>query len=111
VRLIALIGFGTVVLLAMVLLHGYLWWRLVRGTTRPGRIRRRLTVLTVVLALLPTVTLALRGRLPMAAATPLDWVGYTWLGLVFYLFLATLATEPLRWRSWRTAPRPAAVPD
>jgi hypothetical protein len=44
VSLIVLLGFGTVVLLAMLLLHGYLWFRLVRSTTRPGRLRRRLTV-------------------------------------------------------------------
>ncbi|HEV7870240.1 MAG TPA: metallophosphoesterase [Modestobacter sp.] len=92
----ALIGFGAVVLLAVVLLHGYLWWRLVRGTTRPGRVRRLLTLLTVVLAVLPTLAVALRSRLPMAAATPLDWVGYTWLGLAFYLFLTVLVTEPIR---------------
>ena len=94
--LIALIGFAAVVLLAMLLLHGYLWWRLVRCTTRPGRARRLLTLGTVVLALLPAVTVLLRGRLPMAVATPLDWVGYTWLGLAFYLFLAVLVAEPLR---------------
>jgi uncharacterized protein len=96
VGLIGLIGFGAVVLLAMALLHGYLWWRLVRGTTRRGRVRRRLTVLTVVLAALPVLVIAARGVLPMDAAAPLDWIGYTWLGLVFYLFLATLATEPVR---------------
>ena len=94
--LIALIGFSAVVLLAMALLHGYLWWRLVRGTTRPGRSRRRLTLLTVVLAALPVAVVVTGSRLPRAVATPLDWVGYTWLGLVFYLFLATLATEPIR---------------
>ncbi|WP_308128203.1 metallophosphoesterase [Modestobacter italicus] len=91
-----MLGFGAVVLLAMLLLHGYVWWRLVRGTTRPGRVRRRLTVLTVLLALLPTVAVVLRGEVPPAVATPLDWVGYTWLGVVFYLFLAVLATEPIR---------------
>jgi hypothetical protein len=96
VGLIALIGFAAVVLLAMLLLHGYLWCRLVRCTTRPGRARRLLTLGTVVLALLPAVTVLLRGRLPMAVATPLDWVGYTWLGLAFYLFLAVLVAEPLR---------------
>jgi predicted MPP superfamily phosphohydrolase len=96
VPLIALLGFGAVVLLAMLLLHGYVWWRLVRGTTRPGRLRRRLTLLTVVLALLPTLAVALRGQLPSSAGTPLAWVGYTWLGLVFYLSLAVLATEPIR---------------
>jgi predicted MPP superfamily phosphohydrolase len=103
VSLIALIGFGAVVLVTMVLLQGYLWWRLVRGTTPPGRTRRLLTLLTVVLAVLPTLAVALRSRLPMAVATPLDWVGYTWLGLAFYLFLAVLATEPIRvaLRLWR----------
>ncbi|MCW2697074.1 MAG: Metallophosphoesterase [Modestobacter sp.] len=95
--LIALLGFATVVLLAMLLLHGYVWWRLVRSTTRPGRVRRGLSVLTVVLALLPISAVLLRRQeLPEAVATPLDWVAYTWLGLVFYLFLATLLTEPVR---------------
>jgi uncharacterized protein len=96
VGLIAVLGFGAVVLLAVLLLHGYLWWRLVRSTTRPGRTRRLLTLLTVVLAVLPTLAVLLRGRLPLPVATPLDWVGYTWLGLAFYLFLAVLATEPVR---------------
>ncbi|MGY1839345.1 MULTISPECIES: metallophosphoesterase [unclassified Modestobacter] len=87
----------SVVLLAVVLLHGYLWVRLVRGTTRPGRVRRWLTLLTVVLAVLPLAAVLLRrSPLPQAVATPLDWVGYTWLGLAFYGFLAVLATEPIR---------------
>ncbi|MGY1855692.1 metallophosphoesterase [Modestobacter sp. SYSU DS0290] len=81
----------------MVLLHGYLWLRLVRGTTRPGRLRRRLTLLAVVLAVLPVAAVLLRrSPLPQAVATPLDWIGYTWLGLAFYAFLAVLATEPIR---------------
>jgi predicted MPP superfamily phosphohydrolase len=95
VSLIGLLGFGLTVLLVMVLLHGYLWWRLVRSTTRPGRVRRRLTVLLVVLAVLPVLVVLLRGRLSVGDGV-LDWVGYTWLGLAFYLFLATLATEPIR---------------
>ena len=80
----------------MLLLHGYLWWRLVRGTTVPGRARRRLTVLTGVLLLSVTLAVVLRGELPLAVATPLDWVAYSWLGLAFYLFLAVLVTEPVR---------------
>ena len=97
----------------MLLLHGYLWWRLVRGTTRPGPLRRRLTLLTVVLAVLPTLAVVLRGELPLAVATPLDWVGYSWLGLAFYLFLATLVTEPVRVGAWflrRRRPVPAPEP-
>jgi hypothetical protein len=96
VALIALLGFGAVLLLAVLLLHGYLWWRLVRGTTRPGRLRRGLTLLTAVLAVLPVLAVLLRGRLSRSAGAPLDWAGYTWLGLIFYLFLAVLVTEPFR---------------
>lgn len=95
--LIALLGFGSVVGLAMLLLHAFLWLRLVRGTTRPGRLRRRLTVLTVVLAVLPTAAVVGRRSLPFAVQGPLDWVGYSWLGVAFYAFLALLVLEPLRW--------------
>ena len=76
VSLVALLGFVTVVLLALLLLNGYLWWRLVRSTTRPGRTRRGLTALLVVLGLLPALAIGLRGTLPRDAATPLDWVAY-----------------------------------
>ncbi|MQA35445.1 metallophosphoesterase [Modestobacter roseus] len=81
----------------MALLHAYLWFRLVRGTTRPGRARRWLTLLTVLLAVLPVAAVLLRRTpLPEGVTTPLDWVGYTWLGLAFYAFLAVLVTEPIR---------------
>ncbi len=83
-------------LLALVLLHGYIWWRMVRSTTVPGRTRRRLTWLTVVLALLPAAAVGLRRTLPSEVAAPLDWVGYLWLALAFYLFLTLLALEPVR---------------
>jgi predicted MPP superfamily phosphohydrolase len=96
VSVIALVGFGTVVLLAMLLLHGYLWFRLVRSTTRPGRLRRRLTLLTLLLALLPALAVTLRRTLPLDAAAPLDWVAYSWLGVAFYAFIALLVLEPVR---------------
>jgi predicted MPP superfamily phosphohydrolase len=97
VSLIGLLGFGTVVLLAMLLLHGFLWFRLVRSTTRPGRTRRRLTLLTVVLMLLPVLAIALRRTLPLDASAPLDWLAYSWLGVASYAFLALLVLEPVRW--------------
>jgi predicted MPP superfamily phosphohydrolase len=96
VSLIGLLGFVTVVLLALLLLNGYLWWRLVRSTTRPGRVRRGSTAVLVVLGLLPAVAVGLRGTLPRHAAVPLDWVAYSWLGIAFYLFLALLVLEPVR---------------
>ncbi|WP_240619694.1 metallophosphoesterase [Blastococcus sp. TF02-8] len=87
-----------------------------RGTTAPGRLRRRLTWLTVVLAVLPVTAVLLRGRLPLEAAAPLSWVGYSWLGISLYAFLALLALEPvravgsllLRRRAHRAVPAPPA---
>ncbi|MGY1690180.1 metallophosphoesterase [Geodermatophilus sp. SYSU D01105] len=98
-------------LLALVLLHSYLWWRLVRGTTRPGPARSRLTLLTVVLALLPAGAVLLR-REDSAATTALQWVGFSWLGVAFYLFLALLALEPVRLllRRWADTRQPVPVP-
>jgi uncharacterized protein len=96
VPLIGLLAFGSVVLLAMLLVHGYLWFRLVRGTTRPGNLRRRLSLLTVVLALLPSLAVMLRRTLPLGDAAPLNWVAYSWLGVAFYALVALVALEPVR---------------
>ena len=68
----AVLVFLVVVLLALVVLPGYIWWRLVRSTTQRGRIRRRLAVLTVILAALPLAADALNRVLPEEVATPLE---------------------------------------
>ena len=68
-----MLGFGTVVLLAVVLLNGYVWWRLVRSTTRPGRTRRLLTLVMVLLALLPVgAVLLVIAMLAAFSSTPID---------------------------------------
>ncbi len=99
--LINLLGFVTVVLLAVLLLHGYLWWRLVRSTTVRGRTRRLMTLGMVVLGVLPIAAVMLR-REDAAVAAALQWVGFSWLGVAFYLFFTLLALEPVRMllRSW-----------
>ncbi|WP_235494791.1 metallophosphoesterase [Geodermatophilus sp. Leaf369] len=113
--LIGLLGAAAIATTAMLLLHLLPWARLVRGTTRPGRVRRRLTVLAVVLALLPVLALTVRFsrlELPGVVQVPLDWLGFTWLGVAFYLFLAVLVLEPVRWvlRAVQRRRTPAAVP-
>ena len=79
----------------MLLLHGYLWWRLVRSTTRPGRTRRLLTLGVVVLAALPMGAVLLR-REDSTLSTVVQWIGFSWLGIAFYLFLTLLVLEPVR---------------
>lgn len=74
-------------------MHFFVWARLVKDTTRPGRARWILSGLVVALAVLLIGTLGLRGIVPAEIA----WPGYLWFALVAYLFLVLLVLEPVRW--------------
>jgi uncharacterized protein len=95
--------------------HAYLWWRLVRSTTRTGRGRRRLTAVFAVLVL--TVTFALVVSYPPKVLLPVQWAGFIWLGVAFYVIVALLALEPVRLgaRPWLRRrdrrPRPSGTVD
>src|SRR4051794_1819164 len=86
---------------------------MVRSTTRAGRVRRGLTVLVVVMALLIPLAVTAGRRLSSAVAAPLDWLAYSWLALAFYAFLALLVLEPVRLvlRRWTRRPAAPTVPD
>jgi predicted MPP superfamily phosphohydrolase len=103
-----------VVVLVVGLLARFLWVRLIRDTTAPGRVRRRSSALLGVLAALPFAALLFRGRVPHWIGTPLEWVAFSWLGLAFYLVLTLLVLEPVRWalraRLRRRTPAPVAAP-
>ncbi|GGM10361.1 metallophosphoesterase [Dactylosporangium sucinum] len=85
-----IVVFLAVVLLILGAIHFYLWKRLVKDTTAPGRRRRAGTVAVIVLALLLPVTLVGTRVLPHSQQPILAWPGYLWLALMFYL-LVTLA--------------------
>jgi hypothetical protein len=94
------LAFLTVVLLVVVGVHSYLWWRLVKSTTRPGRWRRAGTITIVALALLLPATL-IGGRLaPTQIATPLEWTGFIWMAVMFYLLVFLLCLEIPRAALW-----------
>ncbi|MEV4117356.1 metallophosphoesterase [Micromonospora sp. NPDC049645] len=85
----AVLGFVAVLALATGLIHLYLWKRLVRDTTAPGRWRRVGGIAALVLALLVPVTLA--GT--QAGLYWLAWPGYLWLALMFYLLVVLVVLE------------------
>jgi uncharacterized protein len=92
-----------VVLSALVgLMHFYLWKRLVKDTTRPGRTRRLLSAAFVVLTVLVVATLVLPRVIGPTAAAWFAWPGYIWFALVVYLFLTLLVLElpRLALRGW-----------
>jgi predicted MPP superfamily phosphohydrolase len=105
--------FLLVVLLLVGVIHWYLWRRLVRDTTRPGRWRRAGTVLVIALAVLLVGSIAGRG-LPMREQAWLAWPGYLWLAAMFYLLLVLLFLDVVRLpaRIWRRFTyRPGPDPD
>lgn len=103
-----------IVILGVVLglMHLYVWKRLIKDTTAPGLRRRVATLVLVALAGVLVATLIL----PRVTGTPespwLAWPGYLWFGLIAYLFLTLLVTEPIRLALWRWARRsPEPAPD
>ncbi|MEW5811391.1 MAG: metallophosphoesterase [Actinomycetota bacterium] len=78
------------------LMTGYVWFRVVRTTTRPGRTRRVLTAVLLILTALLVAALVLPRVAGVPAAGWFAWPGYVWFGLLVYLVLALAALEPVR---------------
>jgi len=77
------------------LVHRYLWARLVRDPAWPAPWRLALTLTILVLGVLvPLAFLALRW-LPRVANVPVAWVAYTWMGFMLYLLLLAAASDAM----------------
>ncbi|MCM0677552.1 metallophosphoesterase [Micromonospora phytophila] len=87
--MLAVLAFVATMGLVTGLIHLYLWKRLVRDTTTPGRWRRIGGVTALVLALLVPATMA--GT--QAGLYWLAWPGYLWLAVMFYLLVLLVALE------------------
>ncbi|MFF3212253.1 metallophosphoesterase [Streptomyces sp. NPDC002886] len=109
--LIAAVALLVVTLL--VLVHRWLWIRLVRDTTAPGgTVRRAGTVLAFALPLLSVAALvAGRAGAPFWLERTVAWPGYLWLAVLLYLSLAMLVAEPIRtvWLRRSNAPTTRAA--
>jgi predicted MPP superfamily phosphohydrolase len=107
------------VLALLVLVHRWLWVRLVRDTTAPRTVVRRVgTASAIALPLLSVAALvAGRAGAPFWLQQAVAWPGYLWLAVLLYLTLTMLVAEPVRalllrrmaHREPETAPLPAAV--
>ena len=89
--MIALAFVGTVVVL-LGLIHLYIWWRLVRDTTRPGPLRRAGGIAALLLTLLvPATMIGTMGGVEQLSW--LAWPGYLWIAVMFYLLVVLLVLE------------------
>ena len=82
-------GFVGLILVIVVLVHLYLWKRLVRDPLRPGTLRRFGGLVVFLLTILIPATLI--GT--RTGVTWLAWPGYLWLALMFYLLVVLLVLE------------------
>src|SRR5580693_6958726 len=75
--------------------HYYLWARLLRDPHLPEPWNTIGKVGIVLFGALLVVSIALR-RAPRSVSGPIAWVAYTWLGLVFFLFLLFVLVDAAR---------------
>jgi uncharacterized protein len=93
------------------LMHLYLWKRLVKDTTGPGRMRWILTAVLIALMTLLVATLIVPRVIGPTESGWFAWPGYLWFGLAVYLFLTLLVLEPVRLalRGWTKRKPPATT--
>ncbi|MGR4883102.1 metallophosphoesterase [Streptomyces sp. LARHCF249] len=96
IAVFALVALTVIALL--VLVHRWLWIRLVRDTTAPGGLPRRAgTTLAIALPLLSVAALtAGRAGVPFPIEQAVAWPGFLWLAVLLYLTLTMLVAEPIR---------------
>jgi len=88
--------FIAIVLAINFALHGYIWWRVVRVPAWPAPWTRIGTIALIALSLVLASVVPLVRAAPRGVAVPAAWVAFTWLGLLFILFVLVLVSEPLR---------------
>ena len=88
--------FGSILILAATLMHVYVFWRAASVPIVKHRIPRKVLVGAGVLLWAIVFIARIHGRGGSAGvATTLEWIGMTWLGVLFLTFVSLLATDLL----------------
>ncbi|MFD3543392.1 metallophosphoesterase, partial [Streptomyces sp. NPDC058662] len=97
-RVVLFVLVAAAVIALLVLVHRWLWVRLVRDTTAPGGLPRRIgTASAIVLPLLSAAALTSgRAGAPFGLQQAVSWPGFLWLAVLLYLTLTMLVAEPIR---------------
>ncbi|GAA4576666.1 metallophosphoesterase [Planotetraspora kaengkrachanensis] len=87
-------GFGIAIVVAVAVVHYYLWRRVIRPATTPGSRTRRVAVWALFLLAAPLVLTRAGGRIFGTGFEHfLAWPGYLWLAIMFYLLVFALVME------------------
>ncbi|MBT2480282.1 metallophosphoesterase [Streptomyces sp. ISL-94] len=95
---IALFALIALALALLVLVHRWLWIRLVRDTTAPRGLPRRIGTASIIALPLLSVAALTAGRAgaPFLVQQVVSWPGFLWLAVLLYLTLTMLVAEPIR---------------
>ena len=85
--------FFSVALLILGGAHYYVWARLVRDAALPAPWARLATALIVLLLIVLMSGFIVARSLSRAAAAPITWIGFTWLGVLFFLVISLGASD------------------
>ncbi|GAA4580057.1 metallophosphoesterase [Planotetraspora phitsanulokensis] len=87
-------GFGIAIVVAVAVVHYYLWRRVIRPATAPGSRTRRVAVWALFLLAAPLVLTRAGGRIFGTGFEHfIAWPGYLWLAIMFYLLVFSLVLE------------------
>jgi len=88
-----LLVFAGIVTLVLGLVHWLIWNRLVRDALWPSPWGRNFTLVFIALGLtIPAAIITMRFS-PRIVNGPLAWVGYSWMGFIFYFFVLVLTSD------------------
>jgi predicted MPP superfamily phosphohydrolase len=76
--------------------HRYVWARLVRDAALPSPWSKSATIAIVALFVLILVSFLAARSVPRGIASPILWVTYIWLGLLFFMVLSLAVTDIAR---------------
>lgn len=100
---------------AFFVVYGVMHWffyRLLAAARPPGRLRPLLLFFLLLMVLSPPLVRILeqRGQEPLAWA--LAWLGYSWMGFIFFFCAAALALSAVAWplRRWWQRRQPLVLP-
>jgi uncharacterized protein len=103
--------FFAVALLILGSAHYYVWARLVRDAALPAPWARIAAALIALLfVVMMTCFIAMRS-MARATAAPLTWVGFTWLGVLFFLVISLGVSDLVKVIAVRTDRSAPADPD
>jgi predicted MPP superfamily phosphohydrolase len=103
--------FFTVAMLVMGGAHYYVWARLVRDAALPAPWDRVATIAIAVLFIVMMSGFFVSRLVSRTVASPLLWVGYTWLGVLFFLVVSLAASDVGRVIALRVADRAPDDPE